>query len=455
MMLPACVQFSLLNLIGSLAVAAVDYSKEDRRVIDQTPMTIRVITGQTASLPCTVDPRYTEQHADQYKVIWVNPVETAISIQDRRILNDDRMSVERPFLRDWNLHIRNVSLTDKGVYKCQINTRPVGTKRVELIVHEPPSITDHTKPSDIERPEKDTIELFCNATGTPPPEITWYRLNRRTNGVREIPKYSLVEGDPIRHRQSKYSCSMLLQTQPYSSPLYIFPHGTDAPEIHLPNSRLGQYLGKDTILECEVNAFPLGTVLWRHRNRPMSNTLTSEVNLYNKLDDSVILSLRLQQISKEDLGTYECYADNSLGVTTKSMTLYEIPPRRSSSTTTTTQVVNVWGKNHQGNGDRSGANSMYHRHRDGNESGGNGKGKNSGLVRDHQQANLYGAQVDSNDGALGQNGGRNYAPSEGGSKYTGVIDNDNNPQNASPTTKCVVLVYTVATFSLLAITSAF
>ncbi|KAK3764269.1 hypothetical protein RRG08_033351 [Elysia crispata] len=47
---------------------AVDYNKEDRRVIDQTPMTIRVITGQTASLPCTVDPRYTEQHADQYKV---------------------------------------------------------------------------------------------------------------------------------------------------------------------------------------------------------------------------------------------------------------------------------------------------------------------------------------------------------------------------------------------------
>lgn len=64
----------------------------------------------------------------------MSPLETVISLEDRRILNDMRISVERPFMKDWNLHLRNVSVTDAGVYKCQINTDPVGTKKINLEV---------------------------------------------------------------------------------------------------------------------------------------------------------------------------------------------------------------------------------------------------------------------------------------------------------------------------------
>ncbi|CAG5122880.1 unnamed protein product, partial [Candidula unifasciata] len=155
------------------------------RVIDETPMVITAVAGSLAVLPCSVDPRYTEQYADQYKVMWVSPLETVISLQDRRLLNDMRISVERPFMKDWNLHLRNVSVTDAGVYKCQINTDPVGTKKINLVVTEPPRIIDHTMPTDIEKPEGEMVELFCNATGTPQPEISWYRLHKKGNGVRE------------------------------------------------------------------------------------------------------------------------------------------------------------------------------------------------------------------------------------------------------------------------------
>lgn len=55
-------------------------------------------------------------------------------MKDRRVLTDMRISVERPFVSDWNLHIRNVSVTDSGEYKCQINTDPVRSKRVKLVV---------------------------------------------------------------------------------------------------------------------------------------------------------------------------------------------------------------------------------------------------------------------------------------------------------------------------------
>ena len=51
------------------------------------------------------------------------------------MINDMRISVERPFLRDWNLHIRNVSITDAGEFLCQLNTDPVKSKQVNLLVN--------------------------------------------------------------------------------------------------------------------------------------------------------------------------------------------------------------------------------------------------------------------------------------------------------------------------------
>ena len=69
------------------------------------------------------------------QVVWVSPKETVISLEDRRMINDMRISVERPFLRDWNLHIRNVSITDAGLFMCQLNTAPVTSKQVNLLVN--------------------------------------------------------------------------------------------------------------------------------------------------------------------------------------------------------------------------------------------------------------------------------------------------------------------------------
>ncbi|KAL8603015.1 hypothetical protein ACOMHN_020007 [Nucella lapillus] len=153
--------------------------------MDENPITITVTQGSTAVLPCSVDPRYTEQNKDQYKVVWVSPERTAISIEDRRMINDMRISVERPFLRDWNLHIRNVSITDTGEFMCQLNTDPVKSKSVHLLVNVPPSIVEYTQPVELTRMEGQEIELYCNATGVPRPTVTWFRMNRWTTAKRD------------------------------------------------------------------------------------------------------------------------------------------------------------------------------------------------------------------------------------------------------------------------------
>ena len=67
-------------------------------------------------------------------MVWTDKISTLLTHEDRRIIDDERISVERPFTQDWNLHIRDVKHSDQGLYNCQINTNPVLIKTVYLAV---------------------------------------------------------------------------------------------------------------------------------------------------------------------------------------------------------------------------------------------------------------------------------------------------------------------------------
>ena len=57
-----------------------------------------------------------------------------LTFEDRRIIDDERLSIERPYTKDWNLHIRKVKYKDQGLYNCQVNTSPIKLKTVYLKV---------------------------------------------------------------------------------------------------------------------------------------------------------------------------------------------------------------------------------------------------------------------------------------------------------------------------------
>lgn len=60
--------------------------------------------------------------------------EKVMTFDDRRIIFDDRISLERPYINDWNLHIRDVKHDDSGRYQCQIETNPPKSKYIQLYV---------------------------------------------------------------------------------------------------------------------------------------------------------------------------------------------------------------------------------------------------------------------------------------------------------------------------------
>ncbi|XP_052281236.1 neuronal growth regulator 1-like [Dreissena polymorpha] len=107
------------------------------------PTNVTVVAGSLAVLPCSI------QH-----------------------LTDGHM-------RSWNLHIRELRQSDAGMYVCQINTEPVKKMEVMLYVQVPAIVADQNSSSDKEVTEGETVTLTCNASGVPPPGVSWFRTRVR------------------------------------------------------------------------------------------------------------------------------------------------------------------------------------------------------------------------------------------------------------------------------------
>ena len=95
------------------------------------------------------------------------------------------------------------------------------------------------------------------------------------------------------------------------------------PEVTLPTKRMGQSLSKPTILECTIQAYPHNVNRWRHNGQDITRDQKRyTIELYKDEDNQVTLTLRINSVSREDYGTYECYASNLLGKDSETMVLY-------------------------------------------------------------------------------------------------------------------------------------
>ena len=68
------------------------------------------------------------------QVGWTDQYSTLLTLDEKRIIDDERMVLDRPHTKDWNLLLHDVKYDDRGRYTCQINTMPIKTKTIELIV---------------------------------------------------------------------------------------------------------------------------------------------------------------------------------------------------------------------------------------------------------------------------------------------------------------------------------
>uniref|UniRef100_K1QQ10 Opioid-binding protein/cell adhesion molecule n=1 Tax=Magallana gigas TaxID=29159 RepID=K1QQ10_MAGGI len=271
----------------------------------EDPSNVTAIAGNNAKLQCKV------HHLENYTVAWVNPRGTILTRGYLKITDDTRISTDRNVDEDWNIIIRNISFEDRGFYNCVINTAPFpSVNRVHLHVIVPPRIIGRVVHAPVVVREGETVTLVCNATGYPLPKIHWFR-DRITN-VTDLPGDTLVIRNITRHCAGEYQCRAnnglsREDTRVFKVEVHF------APEVSMLIPRLGITLGSETVLQCSCSSSPIGVCVWKKDGRDLRISGKYELNPYNEGHETITLGLTISHIQEEDLGRYECHAQNELG----------------------------------------------------------------------------------------------------------------------------------------------
>lgn len=122
-----------------------------------------------------------------------------------------------------------------------------------------------------------------------------------------------------------FICSELTETYEHcANHLFLAQYFlfTDVPIVQLLNTRLGQSLGKETILECSVTSYPRAKINWYKNGVQIIHSYKFRQELYAGKHDTYILSLQILYINKHDYGDYTCEAENRMGTERSTMVLY-------------------------------------------------------------------------------------------------------------------------------------
>ncbi|XP_025078293.1 zwei Ig domain protein zig-8-like isoform X2 [Pomacea canaliculata] len=143
-----------------------------------TPNNVTFLSGEEAVLQCAIENRGTRT------IVWRRASEpNPLTIGEDTFVGDKRFYVRhRKHSLEWNLHIREATPQDSGVYECQVITRSRDIRQMVLLRIDDTPFIPPQKPdiqiSGSQFVEKgNTLTLTCNATGFdyPPDELDWFK----------------------------------------------------------------------------------------------------------------------------------------------------------------------------------------------------------------------------------------------------------------------------------------
>ncbi|XP_032903835.1 basement membrane-specific heparan sulfate proteoglycan core protein isoform X4 [Amblyraja radiata] len=209
------------------------------------------------------------------------------------------------------LRILHIMPPDIGDYICRAENN-LGRREVKFSVsvtaspsqRSPPIVLVHPSPTSVT--EGEMVELHCQVTGHPQPQITWYRTagplttNHQVDGsvLRILQVTSADAGDfmcraenVLGMQEIKFSVLIISISQSRPPTVLVHPTPTSVTE------------GEMVELHCQVTGQPQPRITWYRTAGPLTTN--------HQVDGSV---LRILRTSTADVGDYVCRAENVLGM---------------------------------------------------------------------------------------------------------------------------------------------
>ncbi|XP_026755688.2 lachesin-like [Galleria mellonella] len=293
---------------------------------------VTVVVGRDASLICKVE------NLHNYKVAWLRvDTQTILTIGPHVITKNHRVGITRGDPQAWTLTLRDVRLSDGGNYMCQVNTDPMITQTHQLQVFVPPDIVDSGSSSEVIIHEGDDVALHCSASGTPLPTITWRRedsTEMRIEG-QNVTKWRGVWLNMTSVGREVNGAFLCIATNgvPPSVSKRILLHVLCAPTANISQKMIGGYIGDSILLQCRIEANPTPNVYWSHidENKLLNNSKYQTSITSNSYKHTA--TLKINNVSRNDIGPYYCHVENSLGSTLDDITVYTLVTTTLKSTT--------------------------------------------------------------------------------------------------------------------------
>lgn len=290
---------------------------------------VTVTAGRDIKLQCSV------KHLASFKVAWIHLERSAIlTVQNRVITRNPRISVSHDQHHTWNLHINNIQESDNGGYMCQINTAVAKTRVGHVTVVVPPSINDELSSSDVTAREHSAVTLRCNATGSPPLSVRWRREDGRLININRTLSVAEWEGTHLYlNRISRLDMGAYLCIASNGIPPIVskrIPLSVEfAPSVSVPNQLVGIPVGSTVMLDCHLESSPLALHFWNREDglvlhesakyRMQSLTGPSAAPTYK-----THLRLAIANVTSQDYGSYRCVAKNPFGEADGVIKLYHL-----------------------------------------------------------------------------------------------------------------------------------
>ncbi|XP_068229296.1 lachesin-like [Palaemon carinicauda] len=306
----------LAAVVSSTLLAFPEAAKVEMPIFLEPISNVTMPAGREVRLACVVD------HLGSYKLAWIQKDRSAIlTVGNHVITRNSRIGVSHDSHRTWYLTIRDLKPGDAGTYMCQINTEVAISQIGHVTVVVPPYIKDDMSSRDVRLSENTDVTLACSARGSPVPTIKWKREDNEKIKINHTVSKMEVAGpllhlkDLTRTDMAAYLC-IATNGIPPSVSKRIEVEVKFLPTVYVPHQLIGAHIGQDLTLECYIEAWPPGLNYWMRPNgiqvlHTDKKYEVKEIPGSQKYKTQMMLTIR--DVSRADIGQYNCIANNSQG----------------------------------------------------------------------------------------------------------------------------------------------